>query len=124
MDSIAHRAAVVVACASLGLLALGFGSASAFTNSYCGQLIPQNQWCGDHSAHTYDYNSVAYTGAGSVWVCERLIITDTKLQRADPVCSYNSASSSFGPYGFLTEAEVIHNTGGGASHTIYGYATA
>jgi hypothetical protein len=124
MDSIAHRAAVVVACASLGLLALGFGSASAFTNSYCGQLIPQNQWCGDGSLHSYDYNSAAYSGAGSVWVCERLVLSDGVTERERPTCGYTSASSTFGPYGFLTQAQVMHNTGGGASHTIYGYATA
>jgi hypothetical protein len=39
MESIAHRAAVVAACAALALLALGVSVASAFTNSYCSVLI-------------------------------------------------------------------------------------
>jgi hypothetical protein len=124
MDSIARRAAVVVACASLGLLALGFGNASAFENEYCGTLIPQNQWCGDGTLHYYNYNLAAYSGGGSVWVCERLVLADGTTQRSTPVCAYNSASSTFGPYGFTTKAQVMHNTGGTASHTIDGYATA
>jgi hypothetical protein len=120
MHSIAHRAAIVVACASLGLLALGFGSASAY--SYCGSLIANGVWCGDPTNRAYNYNSASYTGAGSVWVCERLVIADTTTQRESPFCGYNFVERSFGPYAYLTEPQVQHQTG--ANHTIYGYATA
>lgn len=118
MDRLAHRAALAAACALLGLLGLLPATASATNNSYCGVLIVAGSWCGDGSNHFYYYNSAAYTGGGSVWVCERLLIADSTTQRENPVCSYTYASASFGPYGFATEAEVSHWTG--ANHTIYG----
>jgi hypothetical protein len=124
MESLAHRAAVVVACALLGVLVLGAHSASAFTNSYCGALIAEYSWCGDGSNHSYNYNRASYTGGGNVWVCERLLIADTSTQRAAPGCAYNYVDQTFGAYPWLTEAEVDHATGTGANHTIYGYATA
>jgi hypothetical protein len=124
MERLAHRAAVAAACAVLGVLALGASGASAFTNSYCGALIAEGAWCGDGSNHSYNYNQATYTGAGNVWVCERLLIADTSTQRESPFCSYNYVDRAFGAYPYLTEAEVMHNTGTGANHTIYGYATA
>jgi hypothetical protein len=124
MERLTHRAAVAAACALLGILAFGAASAPAFTNSYCGVLVSQGTWCGDGSNHSYNYNRGTYTGAGNVWVCERLLIADTATQREAPQCAYNYVDQSFGAYPWLTEAEVMHNTGGGASHTIYGYATA
>jgi hypothetical protein len=122
MESIAHRAALVAACACLGLLALSTASASAFTNSYCGVLISAGTWCGDGSNHSYNYNSATYNGAGDVWVCERLLIADTSSERESPQCAYGFVERTFGAYPYLTEAEVRHSTG--ANHTIYGYATA
>lgn len=122
MESIAHRAAVVAACACLGLVALGASSASAFTNSYCGVLISASTWCGDGSNHSYNFNSATYNGAGNVWVCERLLIADSSQPRLPPSCGYNQIEETFGTYPLLTEAEVQHQTG--ANHTIYGYATA
>lgn len=124
MESLAHRAAVAVACALLGVLALGATGASAFTNSYCGVLIAENSWCGDGSNHSYNYNRASYTGAGNVWVCEHLLIADTSTERQSPLCAYNYIDQSFGSYPWLTEAEVVHATGTGANHTIYGYGTA
>jgi hypothetical protein len=124
MERLAHRAATVAACAILAILALGATNASAFTNSYCGLLIAEGAWCGDASNHSYTYNRASYSGVGNVWVCERLLIADTSTQREAPLCAYNYVDQAFGAYGFLTEAEVRHNTGTGASHTIYGYATA
>jgi hypothetical protein len=124
MDSIPHRAAFVAALAVLATMAWGAPGAAAFTNSYCGVLINEGTWCGDGSNHSYNYNRATYTGAGNVWVCERLLYADTTTQVESPVCAYNLADRSFTPGAFLTEAEVTHNTGTGAQHTIYGYATA
>jgi len=124
MESLAHRAAVLVACALLGVLALSATSASAFTNAYCGVLIAEYTWCGDGSNHSYDYNRASYSGAGNVWVCERLLIADTSTQRESPLCAYNYIDQTFSSYPWLTEAEVEHATGTSASHTISGYATA
>lgn len=121
MDRLAHRAALAAACALLGLLGLLPATASATNNSYCGVLIAAGSWCGDGSNHSYVFNSASYTGGGSVWVCERLLIADTTTQRENPVCSYSYASASFGAFIYLTEAEVTHGTG--ASHTIYGLAS-
>jgi hypothetical protein len=118
MDRLAHRAALAVACALLGVLALLPTTASATDNSYCGVLIANGSWCGDGSNHFYVFNSASYTGGGSVWVCERLLIADSTTQRENPLCAYNYASAGFGPYGTATEAEVSHWTG--ANHTIYG----
>ncbi|HMJ37638.1 MAG TPA: hypothetical protein VK501_27275 [Baekduia sp.] len=122
MESIAHRAAVVAACACLGLVALGTASASAYTNSYCGVLKTAYSWCGDGSNHSYNYNSATYAGAGDVWLCERLLIADSTTQRATPSCAYNAVDESFASFPQLTEAEIQHQTG--SQHTIYGYATA
>jgi hypothetical protein len=123
MESIAHRAALVAACACLGLAALSTASASAFTNSYCGVLIASGTWCGDGSNHSYNYNSASYNGAGDVWVCERVLIADTSSERESPQCAYTFVERTFPTgYPWLTEAEVRHSTG--ANHTIYGYATA
>ena len=124
MERLAHRAAIAAASAVLGICALGATSASAFTNPYCGVLIAENTWCGDGSNHSYNYNRASYTGAGNVWVCERLLIADTTTERETPFCAYNYIEKTFGTFGFLTEAEVQHNTGTSANHTIYGYATA
>lgn len=124
MDSIAYRAAVAVALALLGVLAYGAIDAGAFTNSYCGVLINEFTWCGDGSNHSYNYNEASYTGTGNVWVCERLLYADTTTQVESPRCAYNVSGRSFTPGAFLTEAEVDHETGTGARHTIYGYATA
>jgi hypothetical protein len=118
MDRPARRAALAAACALLGLLGLLPTTASATNISYCGALISAGSWCGDGSNRFYTYNSASYTGGGSVWVCERLLIADSSTQRANPVCAYNFAASSFAPYGSATEAEVTHYTG--ANHTIYG----
>lgn len=118
MDRLAHRAALAVACALLGFLGLLPATASATNNSYCGVLIAAGSWCGDGSNHFYVFNSASYTGGGSVWVCERLLIADSTTQRTAPGCSYTYVSAGFGPYGFATEAEVSHWTG--ANHTIYG----
>jgi hypothetical protein len=122
MESIAHRAALAAACACLGLFAWGATSASAFTNSYCGVLVSAFTWCGDGSNHSYNFNSATYTGGGDVYLCERLLIADSKEPREGAVCGYNSVSQTFGAYPYLTEAEIQHQTG--ANHTIYGYATA
>jgi hypothetical protein len=122
MESIAHRAAIAAACACLGLLALGTASASAFTNSYCGVLKAAFSWCGDNTNHSYNFNSATYTGAGDVWVCERLRVYDSQTEREPPSCAYNAVDQTFGYYPVLTEADVEHQTG--ANHTIYGYATA
>jgi hypothetical protein len=124
MERLAHRAAIAAVCAVLGTCALGATNASAFTNSYCGVLIGENSWCGDGSNHSYNYNRASYTGAGNVWVCERLLVADTTTERESPICGYNYAEKAFGAFGLLTEAEVLHNTGTSANHTIYGYATA
>jgi hypothetical protein len=119
MDRLAHRAALAAACALLGLTALLPTTASALTtNNYCGVLISAGSWCGDGSNHFYNYNNASYTGGGSVWVCERLMIADSTTQREAPICSYNLAYSPYGSYVFATEAEVSHWTG--ANHTIYG----
>jgi hypothetical protein len=122
MESIAQRAAVVAACASLGLIVLGTASASAYTNSYCGVLKSAYSWCGDGSNHSYNFNSATYAGAGDVWVCERLLIADSTTPRESPWCGYNSIDRSFASFPQLTEAEIQHQTG--SQHTIYGYATA
>jgi hypothetical protein len=123
MDSFVHRIALSAASACLGLAALGAVSASAFTNSYCGVLISSGTWCGDGTHHSYNYNSASYTGAGSVWVCERLLIQGTTTERESPQCAYKFVDRTFASgYPYLTDAEVDHNTG--ANHTIYGYATA
>lgn len=124
MERFVLRAATAAACIVLTVLALGTSSASAYTNSYCGVLIPEGVWCGDGSNHSYNFNSATYSGGGSVWVCERLLIADTTTQRENPICGYNYIDRTFGAYGWLTEAEVLHNTGTSANHTIYGYATA
>jgi hypothetical protein len=121
MDRLAHRAALAAACACLGLFGLLPATASATDVGYCGVLIANGSWCGDYSNHSYVFNSASYTGGGSVWVCERLLIADTSTQRDNPVCSYTYASASFGAYIYLTEAEVSHWTG--ANHTIYGAAS-
>lgn len=118
MDRLAHRAALAAACALLGLLGLLPATASATNNAYCGVLISAGTWCGDGSNHFYVFNSAGYSGGGSVWVCERLLIADSTIQRENPACSYTYTAASFGPYGFATEAEVSHWTG--ANHTIYG----
>jgi hypothetical protein len=122
MDSIARRTAAIVACASLGLLALGAGSASATGYPYCGSLISANSWCGNGINRAYTYNSALYSGGGAVWVCERLLIADTQTQRTQPQCAYSFVEASFGAYPYLTEAEVMHQTG--SQHTISGYAVA
>ncbi|HET6509306.1 MAG TPA: hypothetical protein VFG42_21090 [Baekduia sp.] len=96
-------------------------TASATNNAYCGILIANGTWCGDGSNHSWVFNSASYTGGGSVWVCERLLIADTSTQRENPVCGYTYVSASFGSYIYLTEAEVSHWTG--ANHTIYGLST-
>jgi hypothetical protein len=125
MERIANRAALAAICALLGVLTLGTSGAQAFTNNYCGALIAEGTWCGDGSNHSYNYNQATYTGAGNVWVCERLLIADTTTQREAPQCGFNYIDRTFSSgYPYLTEAEVTHNTGTGANHTIYGYATA
>jgi hypothetical protein len=121
MDRPARRAALAAACALLGLLGLLPTTASATNLSYCGALIGAGGWCGDGSNRFYTYNSASYTGGGSVWVCELLMIADSGTQRANPVCAYNFAAATFGPYGSATEAYVTHYTG--ANHTIYGLAS-
>lgn len=116
---------LVLAAAVLTLTSFAFaGSAHAFANSYCGVLIYEGTWCGDGSNHSYNFNRAQYTGGGSVWVCERLLIADTSSEVAGPSCAYNYAARSYGAYPWLTEAEVTHYYSGGARHTIYGYATA
>jgi hypothetical protein len=117
-----RRLAAAVAVTTLTTLAFA-GSAHAFANSYCGALIYPGTWCGDGSNHTYDYNRAQYTGDGSVYVCERLLIADTASERTPPSCGYNYVARLYGPYPWLTEAEVTHLFSGGR-HTIYGYATA
>jgi hypothetical protein len=120
MDRLVHRAALAAACALLGLLGLLSTTASAATNNYCGVLIGAGSWCGDGSDHFYVFNSASYTGGGSVWVCERLLVYNSSTQRDNPVCSYNYASASWGGFSTPSEAEVTHSTG--ANHTIYGSA--
>jgi hypothetical protein len=123
MERLKHRAALVAACTAFGLLSLGAAGASATNISYCGVLIAEGSWCGDGSNHDYTYNRATYSGAGSVWVCERLLIADSPTQRENPVCAYNYADRTFGSYPWLTEAEVSHNTGTAANHTISGLGT-
>jgi hypothetical protein len=120
MDRPAHRMALAVACAFLGLFGLLPAAASATTNNYCGVLIANGTPCGDFTNHFYTFNSASYTGAGSVWVCERLLVADTTTLRASPVCSYTYASATFPVYATASEAEVAHYTG--TNHTIYGSA--
>jgi hypothetical protein len=122
MESIAHRAALAAACACLGLFAWGATSASAFTNSYCGVLMSAFTWCGDGTGHSYNFNSATYTGAGAVYLCERLVIVNSETPRQDPFCGYTNVAENYTAYPFLTAAEIQHQTG--ANHTIYGYATA
>lgn len=118
MDRLAHRAALAVACAFLGIAALVPATASATDVGYCGVLIANGSWCGDGANRNYVFNSAGYSGGGAVWVCERLMIADTSTQRDNPACSYTYASASFAPFLYQTEAYVSHWTG--ANHTIYG----
>jgi hypothetical protein len=118
MDRLAHRAALTVVCAFLGLVGLLPATASATNNSYCGVLVSAGSWCGDGSDRYYVFNSVSYTGGGSVWVCERLLVYNSATQRDNPVCSYTYASASWPGFPTPSEAEVSHWTG--ANHTIYG----
>jgi hypothetical protein len=97
-------------------------SASAFSNTYCARLIDEFNWCGDSSNHTYTYNSATYSGGGSVWVCERLLYADTPTPRMSKSCGFNFAERDYGSTTSLWEAEVDHETGTGARHTITGYA--
>jgi hypothetical protein len=97
-------------------------ASASFTNTYCARLIDEFTWCGDSSNHTYIYNSASYGGAGSVDVCERLLYADTPTPRATPTCAINSVDRTYGPTTSLWEAEVQHDTGTGARHTITGYA--
>ena len=120
MDRFAHRAALTAACAFLGLLALLPGSATAATTNYCGVLIANGSWCGDPTDRFYTFNSASYTGAGSVWVCERVVFANTSTVRDTPLCAYTYASASFS-YATASEVEVAHFTG--SNHTIYGQAT-
>jgi hypothetical protein len=116
--------AVTMTLGLLGMAVLGTSQASAFSNTYCGVLINEGTWCGDGSNHSYTFNSATYSGGGSVFVCERLLIADTSTQRRGPSCGYTYVASTYGPYGWLTEAEVTHLYSGGARHTITGYAVA
>src|SRR3954447_2777078 len=118
MDRLVHRAAIAAACALTGLLGALPGTAGATDNNYCGVLISNGTWCGDGSDHAYTSNAASYSGGGSVYVCERLLIANTSTEREPPVCAFNSVSQTFGSYLWLTEAEVTHGTG--ANHTIYG----
>ena len=120
MDRLVHRAARIAAVATFGLLVALPGSASATTNNYCGVLISYGTWCGDGSDHNYVSNAASYPGAGSVWVCERLLIANTSTEREGPGCAYNYVSQSFGTYLWYTEAEVAHFTG--SNHTVNGSA--
>jgi hypothetical protein len=125
MERLAHRAALAAACAILGSLVFGATASQAFTNPYCGVLIAEGTWCDDGSSHSYYYNQASYNGAGNVWVCERLLVTSTGNQRDIPGCGYNYYDQTFSAgYPFLTIAQVMHNTGTGANHTINGYAVA
>jgi hypothetical protein len=105
--------------------ALTPATAGAFTNDYCGVLINSGTWCGDGSNHTYDSNRATYTGAGSVYVCERLLYADTSLVRPGGLCSPSSQIYHYyGANGSTNyEAEVSHSSGT-ARHTIYGQAVA
>jgi hypothetical protein len=108
----------------LAALALFPSSSFGYSNAYCGALINQGSWCGDGSNHSYDYNRAEYRGAGDVWVCERLLIADTRTERAGPTCGYDYQAHGYPAYVWLTEAEVTHLYSGGARHTIYGYGVA
>jgi hypothetical protein len=116
--------AVTLTLGLLGFAGLGASQASAFSNTYCGVLIYSGTWCGDGSNHSYYYNSATYSGGGSVFICERLLIADTATERSGSSCGYSYVSRNYGPYGWLTEAEVTHYYSGNARHTITGYAVA
>jgi hypothetical protein len=115
-------AAIVAACAATAFTP---AAAQAWTNSYCGVLISSGSWCGDGSDHTYDDNKAIYNGAGSVYVCERLLYANTSTMRGSGQCSPYSVIYQY--YGVTTstnfEAEVTHYSGS-ARHTITGVAVA
>lgn len=124
MDSIAHRAALVVTTALLATMAFVAGTALAttFDNTYCGASMSVGSWCGDGSDHSYNFNRATYTAdSTNVWVCQRLLYSDTHSQVSTPTCNYNLISQTYSTL-LLTEAEVSHQTS--PSRVIWGYATA
>jgi hypothetical protein len=103
--------------------AVDAGDAHAFDNYYCGVLLNSGSWCGDGSNHTYDSTRGDYPGAGSTWVCARLLYADTASERGRH-CNTNYGFYNLGTNTTtLYEAEVNH-TDGAARHTIYGHGIA